>query len=56
MDAAGKDGAIKHVMRGLNPQGTQVFSFKQPSKEELDHDYLWRCYEGSARTRAHRNF
>lgn len=43
MDAAGKDGAIKHVMSGLNPQGTQVFSFKQPSKEELDHGYLWRA-------------
>lgn len=42
MDAAGKDGAIKHVMSGLNPQGVQVFSFKQPSAEELDHDYLWR--------------
>lgn len=42
MDAAGKDGAIKHVMRGLNPQGTHVTSFKQPSSEELDHDYLWR--------------
>lgn len=42
MDAAGKDGMIKHVMSGLNPQGTQVFSFKQPSAEELDHDYLWR--------------
>ena len=42
MDAAGKDSAIKHVMSGLNPQGTQVFSFKQPSSEELDHDYLWR--------------
>jgi PPK2 family polyphosphate:nucleotide phosphotransferase len=42
MDAAGKDGAIKHVMSGLNPQGTQVFSFKNPSPEELDHDYLWR--------------
>jgi len=42
MDAAGKDGAIKHVMSGLNPQGTEVFSFKQPSAEELDHDYLWR--------------
>lgn len=42
MDAAGKDSAIKHVMSGLNPQGTQVFSFKQPSAEELDHDYLWR--------------
>ena len=42
MDAAGKDGAIKHVMSGLNPQGTQVYSFKQPSKEELDHGFLWR--------------
>jgi PPK2 family polyphosphate:nucleotide phosphotransferase len=42
LDAAGKDGAIKHVMSGLNPQGTQVFSFKQPSKEEMDHGYLWR--------------
>jgi len=43
MDAAGKDGVIKHVMTGLNPQGVQVFSFKHPSAEELDHDYLWRC-------------
>lgn len=43
MDAAGKDGAIKHVMSGINPQGCQVFSFKAPSDEELDHDYLWRC-------------
>lgn len=42
MDAAGKDSTIKHVMSGLNPQGTQVFSFKQPSKEEVDHGYLWR--------------
>jgi PPK2 family polyphosphate:nucleotide phosphotransferase len=42
MDAAGKDGAIKHVMSGINPQGCQVFSFKGPSSEELDHDYLWR--------------
>lgn len=42
MDAAGKDGAIKHVMSGINPQGCQVFSFKQPSDEELDHDFLWR--------------
>jgi PPK2 family polyphosphate:nucleotide phosphotransferase len=42
MDAAGKDGTIKHVMSGLNPQGCQVTSFKQPSSEELDHDYLWR--------------
>ncbi len=43
MDAAGKDGIIKHVMSGLNPQGCQVYSFKQPSSEELDHDFLWRC-------------
>ena len=42
MDAAGKDGTIKHVMSGVNPQGVQVFSFKQPSAEELDHDFLWR--------------
>jgi PPK2 family polyphosphate:nucleotide phosphotransferase len=42
MDAAGKDGTIKHVMSGVNPQGCQVFSFKQPSKEELDHNFLWR--------------
>jgi PPK2 family polyphosphate:nucleotide phosphotransferase len=42
MDAAGKDGTIKHVMSGVNPQGVQVFSFKAPSDEELDHDYLWR--------------
>jgi PPK2 family polyphosphate:nucleotide phosphotransferase len=43
LDAAGKDGVIKHVMSGLNPQGVQVTSFKAPSAEELDHDYLWRC-------------
>jgi PPK2 family polyphosphate:nucleotide phosphotransferase len=43
MDAAGKDGAIKHVMSGINPQGCQVFSFKHPSAEELDHNFLWRC-------------
>jgi PPK2 family polyphosphate:nucleotide phosphotransferase len=42
MDTAGKDGIVKHVMKGLNPQGTLVESFKQPSAEELDHDYLWR--------------
>ena len=42
MDAAGKDGAIKHVMSGVNPQGCQVYSFKAPSPEDLDHDYLWR--------------
>jgi PPK2 family polyphosphate:nucleotide phosphotransferase len=43
MDAAGKDSAIKHVMSGVNPQGCQVYSFKAPSHEELDHDFLWRC-------------
>lgn len=43
MDAAGKDGAIKHVMSGVNPQGCQVVSFKSPSAEDLDHDFLWRC-------------
>jgi len=42
MDAAGKDGAIKHVMSGVNPQGCQVFSFKTPSSEDLNHDFLWR--------------
>ena len=42
MDAAGKDGAIRHVMSGVNPQGCQVFSFKQPTDQELDHDFLWR--------------
>lgn len=47
MDAAGKDSAIKHVMSGLNPQGTEVTSFKQPSSEELDHDYLWRSMKAS---------
>lgn len=45
MDAAGKDSTIKHVMSGLNPQGTQVYSFKQPSQEEMDHGYLWRIYK-----------
>ena len=43
IDAAGKDGTIKHVMSGVNPQGCQVFSFKKPSAEELDHNFLWRC-------------
>ncbi len=43
MDAAGKDSTIKHVMTGINPEGVKVVSFKQPSEEELDHDYLWRC-------------
>jgi PPK2 family polyphosphate:nucleotide phosphotransferase len=45
MDAAGKDGAIKHVMSGVNPQGCDVYSFKAPSAEELDHDYLWRAHK-----------
>ena len=43
MDAAGKDGAIRHVMSGVNPQGCEVFGFKQPSAEDLKHDFLWRC-------------
>ena len=43
MDAAGKDGAIKHVMSGINPQGCQVYSFKAPTSDDLDHDYMWRC-------------
>src|SRR3954447_3180128 len=43
MDAAGKDGTIKHVMSGINPQGCQVSSFKGPTSTDLDHDYLWRC-------------
>jgi PPK2 family polyphosphate:nucleotide phosphotransferase len=45
MDAAGKDGTIRHVMSGVNPQGCEVTSFKAPSSEELDHDYLWRCFK-----------
>jgi PPK2 family polyphosphate:nucleotide phosphotransferase len=45
MDAAGKDGTIEHVMSGVNPQGCQVFSFKRPSEEELDHNFLWRCWK-----------
>lgn len=45
IDAAGKDGAIKHVMSGVNPQGCQVYSFKAPSSEDLDHDYMWRSYK-----------
>src|SRR5688572_3377266 len=45
MDAAGKDGTVKHVMSGVNPQGCQIVSFKQPSHEELDHNFLWRCWK-----------
>ena len=44
MDAAGKDGTIKHVMSGINPEGCEVFSFKTPSEHELSHDFLWRTY------------
>ena len=55
MDAAGKDGAIKHVMSGVNPQGCQVASFKAPSAEDLDHDYLWRCQTAPAGARPHRH-
>lgn len=53
MNAAGKDVAIKHVMSGVNPQGCQVTSFKSPTSEDLDHDYLWRCSNPSAFERAH---
>jgi PPK2 family polyphosphate:nucleotide phosphotransferase len=63
MDAAGKDGAIKHVMSGVNPQGCQVHAFKAPSAEELDHDFLWRClirlpayYEEVLAVRVHEEF
>ena len=55
MDAAGKDGTIKHVMSGVNPQGCQVYSFKAPSAEELDHDFLWRTDALPARARPHRH-
>jgi len=47
MDTAGKDGAIKHVMSGVNPQGVNVYSFKQPSEEERHHDYMWRCMKAA---------
>ncbi len=56
LDAAGKDGTIKHVMSGVNPQGVDVYSFKGPSGEEMDHDYLWRNYQGPACSRQHRDF
>jgi PPK2 family polyphosphate:nucleotide phosphotransferase len=49
MDAGGKDGTIKHVMRGVNPQGCQVTSFKVPTKEELEHDFLWRVHKAVPR-------
>ena len=55
MDAAGKDGTIKHVMSGVNPQGCEVFSFKAPSAEELAHDYLWRTSMLHAGTRQNRD-
>ena len=56
LDAAGKDGTIKHVMSGVNPTGVDVHSFKAPSSEELDHDYLWRKLQGPACSRQHRDF
>ncbi len=56
MDAAGKDGAIAHVMSGINPQGCRVVSFKQPSAEELKHDFLWRTDPRAAGTRPNRHF
>ena len=55
MDAAGKDGTIKHVMVGVNPQGCDVFSFKQPSAEELAHDFLWRYATHVPAARPHRH-
>lgn len=56
MDAAGKDSTIKHVMSGLNPQGVQVTSFKQPNSEELKHDFLWRVNKALPARRVHRHF
>ena len=55
MDAAGKDGDIEHVMSGVNPQGCQIYSFKAPAHEELDHDFLWRDVDGAAGARADRD-
>jgi polyphosphate kinase 2 (PPK2 family) len=55
MDAAGKDGAIKHVMSGVNPQGCQVHAFKAPSREELDHDFLWRIAKALPERGPHRH-
>ena len=55
MDAAGKDGAIRHVMSGVNPQGCEVFSFKQPSAEELEHDFLWRTTLAGFKTMSYGN-
>ncbi len=56
MDAAGKDSTISHVMSGVNPQGCQVTSFKTPSEEELDHDFLWRHAKALPETGKYRNF
>src|SRR3954451_2104022 len=47
MDAGGKDGTIKHVFKGVNPQGTRVTSFKEPTEDELEHDFLWRVHQGT---------
>ena len=56
MDAAGKDGAIKHVMSGINPQGCRCILSNRHRAEDLDHDYLWRCMKCLAESRPHRNF
>ncbi len=55
MDGAGKDSAIKHVMRGLDPKSTQVYTFKSPSSEELKHDFMWRCMKSASRARTDRH-
>ena len=55
MDAAGKDGTIKHVMSGVNPEGCEVFSFKTPSEHELSHDFLWRTYRELPERGQHRH-
>ncbi len=55
MDAAGKDSAIKSIFEGVNPQGCEVHSFKQPTSHELDHDFMWRCHDRAAGARPHRH-
>jgi polyphosphate kinase 2 (PPK2 family) len=62
MDSAGKDAAVKHVLSGMNPQGCEVYSFKSPTSEDVDHDYLWRCmkrlqvFSSSVKKRAEETF
>lgn len=55
-DAVDKDGTIKHVVSGINPQGCQAYSFKAPLKEEIDHGYIWRCYKALLERGADRDF